>query len=259
MGVLVESTDNAARRPKAAELIATRIRRQIIAGELAEGDLLPTEPELMARFSVSRPTLREAFRLLERESLVQVRRGPPGGAEVRKPGPEAAAPVFGMLLTLSGTTLCDVYDARLVLEPRAARRLAERGTERDHRALAAELEQARAVVAGRTAFGLSVVRFHQRIVELAGNRTLATVVGMLGEVMTRHVAHTYRENRTPRDELDRQHRQVLRACERLVKLVSERRGEEAERHWLRHMRAAAPHLLGGDGGQTQVVDLLRPL
>jgi len=38
-------------------------------GELAEGDALPSEAALMAEFAVSRPTLREAFRVLESESL----------------------------------------------------------------------------------------------------------------------------------------------------------------------------------------------
>jgi DNA-binding FadR family transcriptional regulator len=252
----VASGPDAARRPKTSELIATQIRRMVASGELSEGDWLPTEPELMAQFSVSRPTLREAFRLLEGDSLIHVRRGPPGGAQVRLPGPEAAAPMFGMLLNLSGTTLRDVYEARLVLEPPAARRLADEGTAAEHGALAEELELARAVSTGREAFGLSTVRFHQRMVELSGNRTLAAVVGMLGEVMTRHIAHTYRETHTPSAELAERHGRVVQTYARLVALVTERRGAQAERLWLRHMRAAAPYMLGGDRAETQVIDLL---
>ena len=53
------------RVPKAAELVAAQLRGQIVRGELAEGDALPPEHELMQRFGVSRPTLREAFRVLE--------------------------------------------------------------------------------------------------------------------------------------------------------------------------------------------------
>ena len=61
--------------PKAAELLAARIRGQIIRGELKEGDALPAESELMETFGVSRPTLREAIRVLEMESLLRMRRG----------------------------------------------------------------------------------------------------------------------------------------------------------------------------------------
>ena len=93
------------------------ITQCLARGELTDGEWLPTEPELMTQFGVSRPTLREAFRLLEADSLVTIRRGPPGGARVTVPGPEASAAQFGMLLTLTGTTLTDVYEARAVIEP----------------------------------------------------------------------------------------------------------------------------------------------
>src|SRR4051794_8165047 len=66
------------RVPKTAELVARRIRRQIVTGELKEGDALPPESQLMADFTISRPTLREAFRILESEALITVRRGARG-------------------------------------------------------------------------------------------------------------------------------------------------------------------------------------
>jgi len=60
---------------------------------------------------------------------VQIRRGPPGGARVTLPGPETAASLFGLILTLSGTTLMDVYEARMVIDRprRACRELSELG------------------------------------------------------------------------------------------------------------------------------------
>ena len=79
------------RAPKTAELIAGRLRRQIVRGELKEGDTLPPELALMGQFGVSRPTLREAFRILETESLICVRRGARGGAQVTAPELSVAA------------------------------------------------------------------------------------------------------------------------------------------------------------------------
>jgi GntR family transcriptional repressor for pyruvate dehydrogenase complex len=58
------------RVPKMAEMISDHLRRQIVRGELSEGDVLPSEQELQTRFNVSRPTLREAFRILESESRI---------------------------------------------------------------------------------------------------------------------------------------------------------------------------------------------
>ena len=67
------------RVPKVAELVADQIRRRIVRGHLEEGEALLPESELMAEFGVSRPTLREAFRILESESLITVTRGSRGG------------------------------------------------------------------------------------------------------------------------------------------------------------------------------------
>jgi len=73
------------------ELIATHLRRRILRGEIAAGDTLPPEVELMAQFGVSRSTLRETFRILETESLISVWRGSRGGAQVTSPELSVAA------------------------------------------------------------------------------------------------------------------------------------------------------------------------
>ena len=80
------------RVPKMAELLATRIRRQIILGQLAEGELLLPEAQLLEQSGVSRPTLREAFRILESESFIAVNRGSRGGARILAPKIDVAAP-----------------------------------------------------------------------------------------------------------------------------------------------------------------------
>lgn len=70
------------REPKMAERVAAVLRRMMVRGEIAEGAMLPPESELTSRFGVSRPTLREALRVLESESLIKVERGVRGGARV---------------------------------------------------------------------------------------------------------------------------------------------------------------------------------
>src|SRR6201996_2829510 len=120
-----------ARVPKAAELVAADLRRQIIRGELAEGDALPPESDLMARFGVSRPTLREAFRVLESENLITIRRGARGGARVQPPGREVAARYAAFTLEYRGVTVRDVYDARAALEVPSVGKLARERTTED--------------------------------------------------------------------------------------------------------------------------------
>lgn len=172
------SSAGAVRSPKTAELVAGTLRRMIVDGQLSDGDFIPNETELMAHFGVSRPSLREAVRILESERLVEVRRGARTGARVRVPGPEIIARPAGLLLELSGATLADVMAARIAIEPTAAKLLAEDGPKKAH----AELERLvndipAAWEAGALASASAYL--HRRMVELAGNTTLALIAGML--------------------------------------------------------------------------------
>ncbi|HWS44644.1 MAG TPA: GntR family transcriptional regulator, partial [Acidimicrobiia bacterium] len=68
------------------QLIADELRALIVSGDLSEGEMLGHEPDLVERFGVSRPSLREALRILEAEGLVTVVRGVHGGVVVHEPG-----------------------------------------------------------------------------------------------------------------------------------------------------------------------------
>jgi DNA-binding FadR family transcriptional regulator len=248
------------RRPvrplKMSEQVAAEIRRMIARGELVDGDWLPTEAELMHQFAVSRPTLREAFRLLEGDSLVTIRRGPPGGARVTLPGPDAAAGLFGMVLMLAGTSIGDVWDARLTIEPAAVRRLAETATDAQLAALDDELERVRAV-ADRNPVSLNRagVRFHVRLVELSGNQTLTAVIGMLSEIIERELARALAEIGPGTDEIARANRRALRGYENIVALIHAGDGAGAEQAWRDHMDNVR-HYLGRTQGDEHVLDAL---
>src|SRR5215207_11183905 len=175
----------AVRSPKTAELVAGTLRRMVVDGQLKEGDFLPNEAELMTHFGVSRPTLREAVRVLESERLVEVRRGARTGARVRTPGPEIVARPAALLLELAGTTLSDVMTARLAIEPYAARLLAMNGTQKAHDELARLVADIPAQCeAGEIARASALL--HRRLVELSGNATLGIIAGMLYEITERH-------------------------------------------------------------------------
>src|SRR5262245_28731201 len=102
------------RTPKLPAVVADALRRRILTGALRPGDNLPLEHQLAAQLGVSRPTLREALRVLEAESLIRTRRGSRGGAEVIGPSVESAARYVGYLLQFSGTTLDDLAKTRLL-------------------------------------------------------------------------------------------------------------------------------------------------
>ena len=172
------------RVPKTAEVVADVLRRQIVRGELAEGDLLPAEPALMRRFGVSRPSLREAMRVLESEQLVAVRRGARGGVRVCRPSLAVAATHLGLLMQVEGVTLADVFGARVAIEPVAVRLLA--GSPKRQPAVA-ELRELLAregdVVGDPAAYAEATTLWHRRLVEASGNKTLALLWGALHQVL----------------------------------------------------------------------------
>src|ERR1700749_63002 len=140
------------RAPKPGELIATHLRRQIVRGELRPGETLPAESLLMEQFGVSRPTLREAFRILEAENLLSVRRGSRGGARVIAPDASAAARSGGRLLQMQGETINDVYEARMIYEPPSARLLALHRSDEDIEKLTQVVNELKAEVAAKEPF-----------------------------------------------------------------------------------------------------------
>src|SRR3954462_14589391 len=154
------------RVPKMAELVAHRLRRQIVAGDLSGGDALPPEAALMAQFGVSRPTLREAFRVLESEGLISVRRGAHGGARVQTPNGDTAARYAGLVLEYRGTTLEDVYDARNIIEPPCAGLLAKRRTQADIKQLRAAVDDAREALDDPNTLIRVHNEFHALMIEL---------------------------------------------------------------------------------------------
>jgi GntR family transcriptional repressor for pyruvate dehydrogenase complex len=87
--------------PKAAQLVADAVRARILRGDLVPGDRLPSEAALTAQYGVSRPTLREALRLLEAQELLEMRRGARGGGVVRAPGTGPALEAIRLWLLLS--------------------------------------------------------------------------------------------------------------------------------------------------------------
>lgn len=244
------------RLPKTAEIVANQIRKGILAGELRNGDKLPPEAQLMAQFETSRPTIREALRILEFQGLIVITRGAKGGAQVKPLDGHILTEATGLMLQARGATLGDVFQARALLEPPAARLAAEQRPAEAAAVLQAQLEHERAVADDEKARARAVATFHRILLEQSGNVALAIVAQALHDVVNRHLATAYRHNpvSTP-ENAARQVRFGLKSHERLITLIGAGAGLEAEAHWVRHMRASGNYLLAGLAG-TAVVDIL---
>lgn len=249
------ASGDAERKPprEKPQLIADELRGLIVSGELSEGDSLGHEPDLVERFGVSRPSLREALRILEAEGLISVVRGVHGGVVVHEPNERMTARTASLVLQARDVSLADVYEARTLIEPLAVRLVASSRTNRS------AAEQLRDLVAAQTdavddpeAFSAANARFHERLVELAGNQTLTIIAEMLNEILTRAVTAASRSG--PEQDSVATRRRGLRSQERLVELVGDGDAATAEEHWSSHLAVAGKVLLGSQA--TSIVDLV---
>lgn len=239
------------RAPKMADRLVSELRKQIVHGDLPEGTMLPTEVELMEQFGVSRPILREAYRVLESESLIVVLRGVHGGARVTRPQREVLARYAGVMLEYENVTIKDVYEAREALEPPLVGRLARTRTKSDM----ARLDAAIAAEIDTESLEESINRhgeFHGLLVELVGNKTLLLVTEMLHHVI--HVANRSLQPVVGADA-EKARRRSARTHQKTVELIRDKDDVAAEALWRKHVSQAEEYVLAGSEMST-VLDLL---
>jgi DNA-binding FadR family transcriptional regulator len=238
---------------KKPQQIADELRAMIVSGELTEGEMLGHEPELVERFGVSRPSLREALRILEAEGLVTVVRGVRGGVVVHEPDERMTARTAALVLQARNVPLADVFEARSLLEPIAAKTIAtmrgRRAAIKELRALIREEEDA---IEDPERFGVANATFHERLVALAGNQTLTILTEMLDEIVARAVTAVSRADDVVGSLSIR--RRGIRSQERLLDLLEAGDGAAAEDHWRAHMQVVSRVMVGQEA--STVVDLL---
>lgn len=225
-----------ARPEKLAQTLASHIRKQLVTGHLANGHVFPSEPVLVEQYKVSRTTLREAFRILESQSLVEIQRGARGGARATIPDILVAARQLGMHLQIQGATLSSVYQTRTTLEVPMARELALHRDPRHIEQLRDALAEERRTLGNTDEFRDASTNFHKLIGECSANATSRIVANMLGVLVNLHAQQVVHES-VPNEEAA-----VHRAHTKLLKLVERGDDAAAEAHWRLHLDAVSGHM-----------------
>jgi GntR family transcriptional regulator, transcriptional repressor for pyruvate dehydrogenase complex len=163
---------------EAVEQIAEKIK----LGELRVGDRLPSERSLAEQMQISRPTLREAVKVLQDSGLIDVRRGSGGGMFVSTEfvPPELVHQRRDMRIG----EVAGVLEARRLLEPRVAQLAATRATEDDFATMERTIVDQRELVesgdfltGGREDRFLQLdVQFHLAIARATGNAMIVSLI-----------------------------------------------------------------------------------
>lgn len=245
------SRSDAVRTQRIPEQVAIDVRRRILRGELKVGDALPAEAELMSQYGVSRPTLREALRIIESEQLVRVRRGGLGGAVIQRPDLDVAGRQLGFVLQDRGATVADIHRARAIIEPPALALLAATVTPAQMDELNSRLKETDNDIGDPLRYSRGVEILRERIVEMSGAITLAFIMRLLREIIQKHTAAS---GGIPPERWVKLQKLSQRAHQKLLSLIGSGNTAGAEKFWSEHLAEVARHL--GRDASTRVIDLV---
>ncbi|MFV9636028.1 FadR/GntR family transcriptional regulator [Mycobacterium neumannii] len=240
---------------RTAEIVADELRRQIIEGELNDGDLLPRQEVLVEQFNVSLVSLREALRILETEGLVSVRRGNRGGAVVHAPAKASAAYMLGLLLQSDYVPLADLGTALQELDPMCAALAARRPDRRT--TLIPTLRELNAAMAEHIDDGARFTeiggQFHDEIVRGCGNHTMIAVVGSLETLWTGHL-NWWAEESAAKGEYPAMNKRriALTVHTKITDAIESGDGERARKLAAKHVADTQTYLLAGNPEQRIV-------
>ncbi|QBE48391.1 FadR/GntR family transcriptional regulator [Leucobacter triazinivorans] len=180
--------------------IVDQIEQAIVSGEIPVGSQLASERDLMVQFGVSRPTVREALRILQSMGLLESRPGTRGGPVVLAPSSKTLSRSLRAMVGTDALDVAALIEYRVVLEGTTSRLAAVR---RD----AAQLERMRAAIeqmerdaeANAETFADADLEFHEAIWEASGNEVLRlsgqAVSGVLRVIMQRDAEGEHHDNR----------------------------------------------------------------
>jgi len=213
---------------KLPEQIADKLREMIIQEEMKTGSKLPAEAELMARFSVSRSTIREAVKILQTEHIVDIRQGQ-GTFLCAMPG--LAEDPLGLRFADQEELIAQLLETRLLIEPSVAALAAQRRKEEhliEMKQLLDKMDNAYLHGENYTPYDFE---FHSVIAKCSGNDVIMRLLPTIHESIRAGYQHTKRVEGSYQ-RASQCHLDMYRA---IMEHDSERACQAAQRHMIQTM------------------------
>ncbi len=174
-------------RSKRADQIVEEVKRWIVASELRPGDRLPKESELEELLQSSRGTVREGLKVLESDGLIEIMRGPKGGARISSVSYEKASASLRNFLYFQPLTWSDIYRVREKLEPMMAMSVVDTLTDDDIAALRDTIEICKLGIKGKVtarAHRIAELEYHSILACACPNPLLALLSRFISDMLT---------------------------------------------------------------------------
>ena len=204
------------KRDSLSKQISDKLESMIDAGEYQVGERIPTEPELMEMFQVSRNTIREAVQSLTWVGILEIKQG--DGTYVRSSNRFRA----NMKQKYAQVSLEDIKEARSCLEVTIAHLAAIRHEDSDVARMEQAFRRRNSQMVSEKENTKADIEFHMTVAEASHNRILIDLYQSISDYLESHIAERNKESECSVEEIDALHEQLLRA-------VVDRKPEEAAR------------------------------
>ncbi|AKO99097.1 MULTISPECIES: FadR/GntR family transcriptional regulator [Marinovum] len=166
-------------------MLADALREQILSGELAAGDKLPTERAFCERYDVSRAVVREAVSRLRHEGLLSSRQGV---------GVFVSAPDKNRFLSITEEQMSQpedfrhLYQVRNILESQTARLAAQFRSEQDLAKLRALIDDMESETASPESYIEADFGFHRALAAASQNPFLVLFISYIDQTLKNSIA-----------------------------------------------------------------------
>lgn len=215
-----------------SEAIFEQIREKILRGELKPNDRLPSERALIEIFQRSRPTIREALRMLERSGLIMTIPGSGGSVIKEISSQNIEQSLEGMVLQKSITPM-DLYEFRIINETANTGWAAERRTEADIQTMREIIRQAELCKGDWNAFFACDVNFHMAVVKAGKNQMSVIIHTVVSQLISDMIAHGFLD--LTAKERERHRKDVLITHKALLQSIVEQDAERAKDIIISHL------------------------
>lgn len=221
-------------RRKRYEEIVDHLQLMIFANELRVGDQLPSERDLMQRFSVGRSSVREALFTLNRMGLISVSTGAPARVvrpDIRTLLTDLTGAVRHLMVTPQG--IRQLQAARMLLEVGLAREAARDATPDDIDRLEQALAANRQAIDDLEEFQRTDFQFHHTIAAITGSPIFASLLEFFAEWLAEQRAGSVKSGAKPEP--------VFREHEAIFLAIADKDPVAAQDAMERHLKGVAAH------------------
>jgi DNA-binding FadR family transcriptional regulator len=218
---------NLSMEPRRSQEVAAHIKTLIRDNKLKPGEKLPNEMELCGHFAVSRPTVREAVKVLVSQGIIEIRRGK--GTFVRQM-PGISEDPLGLDFIVNPNMRLVLIEARIIIEPGVARLAAQKADDQAIAAIGASVKEMEDIVLQNNVNIEVELNFHRSIAEATKNPVITRIIPIIMESITK----TYRD--APRTTED--HRHALEEHRRIYQAIAARDPDRSYEAMQMHLNAS---------------------